>query len=311
MRVSTIVLLFLIAGAGAAAEPSRCPLNPGITLQVLGSGGPVADDGRASVGYLLWIDGRSRVLIDAGGGVFLRFGEARASFADLEFIGLSHFHTDHSADFPAILKSGYFSSRSRPLSVAGPDGDGVFPGLQSFLSRTLDKNSGAFAYLSGYLGGTGGLAKLEPIEVTGTRAVRVFEQSVDGRDVVIDAMHVPHGIVPTLAFRVMIDDQVAVFASDQNGSNADFVEFAGDADVLVMHMAVPQDAGGAAAKLHALPNRVGEIAASADVGQLVLSHFMARSLRDLAGNVDHVRKSYAGQIVIAEDLGCIALSKVP
>ncbi|MCP4300323.1 MAG: MBL fold metallo-hydrolase [Gammaproteobacteria bacterium] len=98
-----------------------------MTLHVLGSGGPIADDGRASSAYLIWVDGVSRVLIDTGGGAFLRFGEAGAAFIDLDFVGLSHFHTDHSADFPALLKSGSFSGRKRALHIAGPDADGPFP----------------------------------------------------------------------------------------------------------------------------------------------------------------------------------------
>lgn len=311
MKILMFCFFLFLAAAAAADELPSCPPGTGIAVQVLGSGGPIADDGRSSVGYLVWIDGNSRILVDAGGGTFLRFGEAGATFADLEFVGLSHFHTDHSADFPALLKSGYFSNRSRPFTVAGPGGDPPFPGLTDFLASMLDEEDGAFAYLSGYLDGSGGLAKLLPVEVTGQHRASVFEQVIDGRDVVIDAMHVPHGIVPTLAFRVMIGDFVAVFASDQNGSNSDFIDFAENANMLVMHMAVPQGASGAAIKLHAVPGRIGEIAAMADAGQLVLSHFMARSLRDLEGNVEQVRKSYPGQVVIAEDLDCLAARGTP
>lgn len=306
MRILVLTCLTLLAAEAAGATRISCPPAKGIAVQVLGSGGPIADDGRSSVGYLVWIDGESKMLIDAGGGTFLRFGEAGASFADLEFIGLSHFHTDHSADFPALLKSGYFAGRSRPLAVAGPDGDRPFPGLHDFLASMLATENGAYAYLSGYLDGSGRLAKLVPTEVSGEEGVRVFEQDIDGHAVVVDAMHVPHGIVPTLAFRVAIGDFVAVFASDQNGSKAGFIGFSRNADLLVMHMAVPQGASGAATKLHAVPARIGEIAAAAGAGQLVLSHFMARSLRDLAGNIEHVQKNYSGQIVIAEDLTCLA-----
>lgn len=311
MRVLTTALVLLFAEAAVASEPSMCPPDAGLAIQVLGSGGPIADDARSSAGYVVWIDGKSRFLIDAGGGTFLRFGEADASFADLEFVGLSHFHTDHSADFAPLLKSGYFSDRSRPLAVAGPDGEKPFPGLRAFLDSILGKDTGAYAYLSGYLDGTGGLAQLTPIEVSGQRSVTVLERAIDGRAVVIDAMHVPHGIVPALAFRVAIDEVVTVFASDQNGSNPAFIDFARDADVLVMHMPVPESATGTATKLHAVPSRIGEIAAAANAGRLVLGHFMARSLRDLDGNVEQVRKSYSGQIVIAEDLVCLPTGATP
>ena len=62
--------------------------SDGIVLQVLGSGGPIADDDRASSGYLVWVDGKARVMVDAGTGSVLRFGEAGAKFEDLDFVGL-------------------------------------------------------------------------------------------------------------------------------------------------------------------------------------------------------------------------------
>lgn len=289
--------------ATACAQPqSACPPDSGVAVQVLGSGGPIADDGRASTAYLVWVDGRSRFLIDAGGGSFLRFGEAGASFNDLDFIGLSHLHTDHSADFVALLKSGNFSQRERSLSVAGPSGDGPFPGLDAFLDSMIGKQ-GAYGYLSGYLDGSGGLVKLEASEVND--ASTVFGDA-EG-DVQVDAMHVPHGIVPALAFRVQIDDTRIVFSSDQNGSDRDFVRFSQGADLLVMHLVIPEHATGVAARLHARPGIVGKVAAEASAKQLLLSHFMARSLRDLDGNVDIVREKYDGTVLVASDLMCIVL----
>lgn len=301
-------LVALCAGAGAACAQGapECPTAPGTALQVLGSGGPIADDGRASSSYLVWIDGRSRVLIDAGGGMFLRFGEAGADFRALDFIGLSHLHTDHSADFPALLKSGFFSRRERPLTVAGPGAGGPFPAFSDYLRSMIGGDGGAYGYLSGYLDGTGGLAKLETREVAKEQAsaVTVFD---NGRDLRVDALPVPHGIVPALGFRVTAGDSTLVFASDQNGSDGRFAQFAKNATLLVMHMPVPENATGNALQLHAKPSRIGEIAQEAGAGTLVLSHFMARSLRDLDGNLAVVRQGFDGEIVVAEDLACIPL----
>ncbi|HSM30227.1 MAG TPA: MBL fold metallo-hydrolase [Woeseiaceae bacterium] len=305
MRKPCLPLLALVLTAASTAmaqSAAHCPPSEGIALQVLGSGGPIADDGRASSGYILWMDGRSRVLIDAGGGTFLRFGEAGARFVDLDFVGLSHFHTDHSADFPALLKSGNFSGREAPLVLAGPGPDGRFPGLGTWLDSMLGPGTGAYGYLSGYLDGSGGLVKLMPREVELDRGepTRVLDE-----DVVIDALAVPHGIVPALGFRVTAGDVSIVFASDQNGSSDAFVDFASGASLLVMHLAVPEDATGTALQLHARPSRIADIAAKADAGTLVLSHFMARSLHDLDGNVDVVRNGYDGTVLVASDLGCV------
>ena len=73
-----------------------------------------------------------------------------------------------------------------------------------------------------------------------------------------------------------------------------------------MHMAIPQDAGEAARRLHATPEQIGRIAAAAGAKTLVLSHFMARSLRRLDDHLEQVRTRYQGPVLAARDLGCYA-----
>ncbi len=305
MRLNKLLALAATVTLAAACEPThaQCGARDGVVLQVLGSGGPIADDGRASSAYLVWVDGVSKVLIDAGGGAFLRFGEAGASFRDLDFVGLSHFHTDHSADFPALLKSGNFSGRKRPLHVAGPDADGRFPGLDAWLGRMLHEDSGAYAYLAGFLDGTAGLPRLVSREVSGAGASTVYQ----GDGLIVEAMHVPHGIVPAVGFKVRVGAETLVFASDQNGSKAAFADFAKDASLLIMHLVIPEGASGVARRLHAPPSVIGMTAEKAGARKLVLSHFMARSLDGLETNVDFVDKHFSGEIVLAEDLACIPL----
>ncbi|MEO1204683.1 MAG: MBL fold metallo-hydrolase, partial [Pseudomonadota bacterium] len=65
----------LLSGPAIASADS-CPPADGVAVQVLGSGGPIADDDRASSGYLVWVDGKARAMIDAGNGSLLRFAEA-------------------------------------------------------------------------------------------------------------------------------------------------------------------------------------------------------------------------------------------
>jgi len=311
-RIRWVVLLMVITFTGPVATAQTvesCPLKEGVTLQILGSGGPIADDGRASAGYLIWIDGESRIMIDTGGGTFLRFGEAGAKFASLDFIGLSHFHTDHSADFPALLKSGFFSERQGNLVVAGPDASAPFPGLRTYLNSVLGKADGTYAYLSGYLDGSGGLSTIDPFEVQKDESAPVSVFGTDNSAVQITAQHVPHGIVPAIAFRVRFGDSSIVFASDQNGNDPAFVEFSKGATLLVMHMVVPEGISAAGRALHAPPSVIGDIAQQAGVETLVLSHLMARSLQNLDNNVEIVKAEYAGQVIVASDLDCIALKK--
>jgi len=305
--ISILILLVLnifSIDIAAAANPG-CVSSVGLTLQILGSGGPIADDGRASTSYLLWINGHARFMIDSGGGSFLRFGEAGARFEDLEHIGISHLHTDHSTDLVALLKSGYFSNRDSSLSISGPAGSNAYPAMSEYLARLLDPDNGAYAYLAGYLDGSAGLVRLIPTDVDPKHpsATRVYVDP--GNDIEILALGVPHGPVPALAYRIRIGKQSIVFSGDQNGSSDAFVEFANGADVLLMHMPVPEGVGGAGRKLHAPPSIIGKIAAQSDAKKLVLSHFMGRSLHDLEENLGEIRASYTGPMLNVHDLECV------
>jgi ribonuclease BN (tRNA processing enzyme) len=302
-----ILCVALQALSGCAYAATQCD-TAGTALQILGSGGPIADDGRASSAYIIWIDGESKIMVDAGGGAFLRFGEAGADFGELEHIAISHFHTDHSADLVTLLKTGYFSDRKRPLSISGPGAGGPFPGLRDYLESTIGKD-GAYGYLSGYLDGSGGLVHLQPttLDPASGEVMPVFGDMES--TIRIEATGVPHGIVPAIAYRVQVSDSVIVFASDQNGNDEAFVEFARNADILVMHMVVPENVSGAGRSLHAPPSRIGQIAEAANARVLVLSHFMARSLEDFDLNVEIVRDNYNGETVVADDLQCINIGK--
>ncbi len=301
-------LLATCLWAGPVFSSDQCS-SASLALQVLGSGGPVADDGRSSSGYLLWVNGRARVLVDAGSGTFTRFGEAGADFDHLDIIALSHFHTDHAAALPALLKTGYFSTRSRPLTISGPSAGGPFPSLEQFLSRLLDHRSGAFGYLSGYLDGSGGLVKLLPVTVDATLKTPFLVYADD--QVNVQALPVPHGIVPSLAYRIEAQGKTIVLGSDQNGSAPEFGQLALNVDLLVLHAVIPAGAGPAARALHATPSQLAQMAGAAAPGQLVLSHWMGRSLRVADELLAAVKEHYSGPISAADDLACFPLLPTP
>lgn len=195
--------LTLACGRASAPEPEApadkaCGAS-GVAVQVLGSGGPIPEGARASSGYLLWVDGKSRLLVDAGGGVFQRFGQAGADLEELDAILLSHLHADHSIDLLALLKGGYFSSRTRPLPLIGPSGNEDFPATDAFLSVLLDPRDGAYRYLSGYLKGEAGRFHV-PVAL-GDASSRTPEVKLDVDGLRILAVGVEHGHVPGAGIR--------------------------------------------------------------------------------------------------------------
>jgi hypothetical protein len=70
---SSIVCLLALLSMSSSASAQSCVANP-VAVQILGSGGPIINRDRASTSYLLWIDAQAKILVDMGGGAFLRFG---------------------------------------------------------------------------------------------------------------------------------------------------------------------------------------------------------------------------------------------
>lgn len=285
-------LLVLLIAPGARAQ--NCPAA-GVAVQILGSGGPRMSRDRASASYLVWIDGRSRMLVDAGGGAFLRFGQAGARIEDLSLIALSHLHPDHVSDLPALLWGDM--TRKAPLAVSGPSGNDAVPGVPAFLRHLFDEKDGAFRVLSGTLGGSVGRGiplEVAEVDVTKAGASPVLTQS----DMAVTAIGIPHGNIAALAYRVRARNATIVFSTDQTGTDPRFVDFARGADVLVMHLAI---AAGATSPLHAAPDVVGRVARDAQVSRLVLSHI---GPFDLEAAVAGVKTHYTGPLTVGADLQC-------
>jgi len=273
----------------------------GIGLQVLGSGGPELQDKRASSSYLVWENGQARVLVDAGGGSALRFGESGAQMSQLDIILFTHFHVDHSGDFAPLIKSSWFEDRKRTLPIYGPPGNSFMPSTTEFVSDLFGKR-GAYRYLSElYVPGEQGSYEMQPHNViAGSKPVTVYSSG----DITASAVRVIHGPVPALAWRVEIGGKDIVFSGDTNGEGEGLVRLAKDADVFVAHNAVPEGATGVERRLHMPPSVIGQIAADAKVKSLVLSHRMLRTLGKKDQTLSEIRKSYSGPVTFANDLDC-------
>jgi ribonuclease BN (tRNA processing enzyme) len=296
--ISLLALLFVPSSASAQS----CAANP-VAVQILGSGGPAINRDRASTSYLLWIDAQAKILVDIGGGAFLRFGQAQAKLSDLSLVAISHFHPDHVSDLPALL---WLSNQTRkePLPIVGPSGNDLVPGFPTFLSRLFDAKNGAFQVLGTTLGGppVAGVGGGVPLDVSVVDVTKAEPSTVfDRQGVTVTALGIPHGNIPTLAYRVKTRDVSIVFSSDQNGTNPRFVEFARGANVLIMHLAI---AAGATNPLHASPAVVGRVAQDAGVGRLIVGHI---GQFDLDTAIAELKKYYTGPLTVGADLQCTSV----
>lgn len=263
-----LLVIFMRPDTRAAAGDIRCANTQ---LQVLGSGGPELDDGRRSSAYLLWLDGRARVLLDAGSGSSVAFGAAGADFADLEAILLSHLHTDHAGDVPAFIKGSFFTGRDRDLIIAGPAGNQRMPATATFVDRLMGPD-GAFRYLNGYLQAGRERYTLKPQTMSADARGRL-----DGPAWRARSLPVTHGPIPAIAWRLEMERCVVVYSGDMSGVERDFDAFAAGADLLILHAAIPEDAAAPPRALHMTPAELLAVADRLAPRRVLISHFMKRS----------------------------------
>jgi ribonuclease BN (tRNA processing enzyme) len=297
LRLAVITLCALVTIASSASAQT-CAGSP-VAVQILGSGGPAINPERASAGYLLWVGARAKLLIDIGGGTYIRFGQSRARLADLEMVAISHLHPDHVSDLAALMW-GSNRIRSEPLPIVGPSGNNTAPDFATFLSRMFDQNTGAFQVLGSTLGAEQLGAERPRLNVSVVDVAKTEPSTVLDRDgMTVTAFRIPHANLPTLAYRVHTRDVSVVFSSDQNGTDPKFIEFAKGANVLIMHLAIAADAP--PSPLHASPATIGRLAQDAGAKRLILSHI---GQFDLEAAILDVKKSYTGALTIGADLQC-------
>jgi len=297
MLRSTAVFIVTLLAVAPGASAQTCSGNP-VAMQILGSGGPGINPERASAGYLLWVGSQARMLVDLGGGGFLRFGQSRAKLSDLAMVGLTHLHPDHTSDFAALMW-GSNRARDAALPVVGPSGNGAAPDVKTFLNRMFDATTGGYQVLGSVLGAEQPGAERPRLDIRVVDATNDEPTKVYDRDgITVTAMRIPHTL-PAIAYRVETGGVSVVFSSDQTGTNPKFVDFARNADLLLMHMAIaaksPPNPG------HAAPATVGRIAQEAGVKRLVVSHIGQYNLEDA---VAELRASYSGPLTVGTDLQC-------
>ncbi|MDH5179862.1 MAG: MBL fold metallo-hydrolase [Gammaproteobacteria bacterium] len=321
-------MLLAISSHAPADDKNDLPVNKvkgPLSVMVLGSGGPVATpSGRAGAGYLIFTDGKPRVLMDLGGGTYKSLAESGASIHDMEYILLTHLHADHTGDLTPVVKTIYFhnnragTSRNNPINIYGPKANGVtFPGTTitqypatseyandhyampmgterylNLFARAITENKSSFAYKAYDLNS----------RVPGAVMETVFSTD-DG--LVVKAIAVDHGPVPAVAFRIEYKGYSVVYSGDTGSRGPNMVTISQDADLLIYDTAIMADepANPVFHVLHTEPARIGEVALAANAKAVVLSHITPVTEPRLKEVQNIIRSTgYTGKIKTAKDL---------
>lgn len=291
---------FALVLALLLAEPARGEENnsPALSVLVLGSGGPRVSK-RASVGNLVLVDGKARILVDAGPGTFVRAGESGEDFSALETVLLTHLHVDHSAELPAFVKTRALDAAGPVrMRVLGPTGNQLFPSTVAFVDGLFGPR-GLYRYLRDFGAPMRVVGEDIPARLgDGPRTVPL------GGGLTVTAQAIHHGDTPAVAFRIAAGARSVVFAGDIDPTGlASLGQLSKGADLLVVSCAVldPPESPEGLYFRHSPPKRLAETAQAAGVKALLLTHLPPAVEAKEAEVLASVQGAYRGHVTFATD----------
>lgn len=294
------------AHAARAAQPAAVP-SAGTHVVTLGTAaGPAVRSPRRGIATAVVVDGHL-YLIDCGLGAVRQIIEAQLPVNELRAIFLTHLHSDHISELPAMFLYNWgpaVDGFTEPFHVVGPAGAGALPhgvrpvvtpptpGTRKLVEGLLD----SYAYdinIRVYDEGRDPLSDLvEPREIQLPRGLRAgprhqlapemepVEIYADHRVRVLAALVHHPPVFPAYGFRIETPHGVVALSGDTT-EHPNVIALAADADVLV-HESVyldyyrdrglSQDFIDHLAGSHTDPAGTGRVAAAAGAGHLVLSH---------------------------------------
>lgn len=327
----------------AASMPHHAPIpaidkvHGDLSIMVLGSGGPIAmASGRASAGYMLFADGNPNpiAIMDVGGGTYQRVAQSGTNIANLKMFLLSHLHADHTGDLTSVIKTMYFHNnvkgqvRKTPIVIYGPDssaypddkgasfpnGELVFPsttdyvdqhysiaahGVERYLNAfvpAITNGAGTFSYKAYNLNSAWKASSSPKVRVA-------YKDPSSGLK--ISYIPVNHGPVPAVAYRIDYKGHSIVYSGDTSSVSDNMITLAHNADLLIYDTSITKNLPPVPVfhALHTAPARIGQVAAAANVKELVLSHITPVTEPRITDVINTIRDNgYSGKIREAEDL---------
>lgn len=244
-------------------------------LTLLGTGTCVPQAERNSSGYVVR-DKENVILLDCGPGILRRMVEANIDFREIDMICLSHFHPDHVSDLaPFFLATKYTPDffRTKPLTLIGPIG------LKFFFHNLTTLYGDWLKDLNFPL-------HLEEVD----------EDFISLNSLTIFSKRMAHS-QNSVGFRIEDSEKKSITYSGDTGFCPAIIELANQTDLLLIECSFPRSKK---MEGHLVPEDVGEIASSAKVKKVVLTHLYP--VFKSQNPVKQVSKIFKGDIIEGRDL---------
>lgn len=298
----------------AVALTPAPPIPAGLTVKVCGTASPLGNSSNRAQGCIAVVTPEHFFVFDAGAGSSNRLLQAKLPMERITGVVLTHFHSDHIADLPAINLSSWVAGRQAPLQVYGPVGvESVVGGFN--IAYGLDRSYRTAHHGENFM--PAALGQLEAVTIA--QGVIWDDGKLRIRAVAVD--HSP--INPAYAYRVDYAGRSVVISGDTNAVDPLF-ELAEGSDVLFHDALFPEALGMMiAAANSAGQKRIAHVmndimdyhahvatlsarAADANVRQLVLYHLVPSPPNRLLEW--RLRREMDDTTIIAQDLMTFYLS---
>ncbi|MEW6208570.1 MAG: MBL fold metallo-hydrolase [Acidobacteriota bacterium] len=298
MAVSLTVTNFKSTADGNTSQQNATPKTQ---IVLLGTGTPNADPERFGPSVAIVVND-TPYIFDSGPGVVRR---AAAAFKkgvrgleakNLKTVFITHLHSDHTVGLPDLIFTPWVLERTEPLAVYGPRGiRAMVAHLMAAYQEDIDMR----------------LNGLEPANRTGYRAVaHEIKPGVvyKDRNVTVKAFSVRHGSwKQAFGYCIETQDRTIVISGDCTFS-PEIIENCNGCDVLIHEVysqrgfaTRPVEWQKYHSQFHTSTSQLGEIAARARPGLLVLYHqlFWGRPEEEA---ISEIKEVFKGKVVSGRDL---------
>jgi len=300
--IATSLTLAAHVGATGATTATQPAARTQIVL--LGTGTPRPDPKRSGPATAIVVNGTA-YLVDAGPGVVRRAqaavdnGIKGLAVASLQTAFITHLHSDHTVGLPDLIFTSWVQGRHVPLQLYGP------PGISEMAKHIL------LAWQADIDIRTKGLERRDgtgaTVEAHDVKPGRIYQDA----NLAVTAFPVRHGDVPAYGYRFDTADRSVVITGDTSPS-PEVIDNCRKCDVLI-HEAYAEDyrpadmAGWIAyrAKHHTTTTQLGELAAKAQPGLLIVYHRgIGPAGREISDRryLDEIGRTFKGRVVIGQDL---------
>ena len=266
-------------------------------IVLLGTGCPSPSHIRYGPSTLISTE-KQKILIDAGSGVTQRLSEFGLVPSEIDFILITHLHSDHIVDLYQLYISGWHTGRTKPFKIVGPKG------IKKFFDKTVEAYSDELNLRVDWEKRPNN----EGLDIEITEIEKEFAYESMGIKITsIEVQHQP--VEPAYGYQVYVDDKKITYSGDTRYS-INLEKASENADYLIHEVFVSlnfddkrmtQDTLVNVKEYHSTPEDVGTLAQAANVKKLILNHFVPPVFDEESLKAE-ISQYYDGEIIVGNDL---------